>query len=277
MQAAAAENLLVTALGLPQPEVPKFSGSITDYRMFTMAFDARVSSRTISCADRLYYLHQHLIGEPREIVEGCLLMDPDLGYVEARRLLDKEYGDPYKLSMVYIQKIQEWPTLKAGDNSGLKQFALFLKKCSTSMKGISYLSVLNHPPNMLTVVQKLPYYLQNNWLSHVSKMQRNLHKIMGFDDLVDFVEMSSETVNDPVYGQISKRRETARSQDNSQSKHSDKSRQKNAFATNVGVSRVGQESNVSCPMFNQYHDLEECTLFQSKTVDQRRGFWKEKR
>ncbi len=76
-------------------------------------------------------------------------MDTDVGYMEARRLLDKDYGDPYKLSMVYIQKIQEWSTLKAGDNSVLKQFALFLKKCSTEMKGISYLSVRNHPPNML--------------------------------------------------------------------------------------------------------------------------------
>ncbi len=65
IQAPTAENLLVTALGLPQPEVPKFSGCIADYRMFTMAFDARVSLRTIRCADRLYYLHQHLIGELR--------------------------------------------------------------------------------------------------------------------------------------------------------------------------------------------------------------------
>lgn len=53
-------------------------------------------------ADRLYYLEQHVEGEPQQLIVGYLQMDPPEGYNEARRLLKKEYGDPFKVSMAYV-------------------------------------------------------------------------------------------------------------------------------------------------------------------------------
>jgi len=55
-----------------------------EFKTFLMAFDARVQSRVINSADRLYYLDQHLVGEPKELVSGCLHIEPDEGYKEAR-------------------------------------------------------------------------------------------------------------------------------------------------------------------------------------------------
>jgi hypothetical protein len=43
-------------------------------------------------------------------------MDPDIGYAEARRLIDEKYGDPYNISNGFIKKMTEWPMLKPGDN-----------------------------------------------------------------------------------------------------------------------------------------------------------------
>lgn len=159
----ASQHHLATAIALPEPEVRKFKGDPLEFKTFLMAFDARVQSRVTNSADRLYYLDQHLIGEPKELISGCLHIEPDEGYKEARRLLQREYGDPYKVSTAYMKRLTEWPPLKYDDGPALKSLYIFLSKCNCAMKTISHLAVLNHPPNMQAVVQKLPFALQTKW------------------------------------------------------------------------------------------------------------------
>ena len=79
------------------------------------AFDSRIAPRTSSSADRLYYLES---------------MDPEPGYSEARTLLDKEYGDPYKLSLT----LNGGSVLKQDDSVGIKQLSLFLTMCNNAMQ-----------------------------------------------------------------------------------------------------------------------------------------------
>lgn len=150
------QKQLATAVTLPQPEVPKFSGDPTKHKTFIIAFDARIQARVANDADRLYYLDQHLTGEPKDLIGGCLHLEPDVGYKEAKRLLDKEYGDPYKVSNASIQRLSNWPVIKYDDGPSLKRFSLFLTKCSNEVKAITHMTVLNHSPNMPSVVQKLP-------------------------------------------------------------------------------------------------------------------------
>ena len=61
---------------LPQPEVYKFKGDPIKYGTLIMAFRARIESRTYNAADCLYYLEQHLEGELRELIGGCLHTSP---------------------------------------------------------------------------------------------------------------------------------------------------------------------------------------------------------
>ncbi len=110
---------LVTALSLPQRQVPVFSGEVSEYRNFAAAFDSRVHSQPISSSDKLYYLNQHL-SEARELIECCLFMHADDGYKRAREILDREFGDPYKVSMIYLKQVQEWQAIKPNDAQGLK-------------------------------------------------------------------------------------------------------------------------------------------------------------
>ncbi|KAK2562687.1 hypothetical protein P5673_014393 [Acropora cervicornis] len=75
---------------LSQPTITKFKGDPIEYNTLIMAFDAGIRSKATSSADLLYYLNQHLEGEPPDLIQGCLYMSPDEGYLEARRLLQKE-------------------------------------------------------------------------------------------------------------------------------------------------------------------------------------------
>ena len=117
---------LVSAMTLPQPEVPKFRGDPMDFHTFIMAFDARIVSRTTSYSDRLYYLDQHLVGEAKDLVGGCLHMEPMAGYMEARALLQKEYGNAYAVSSAYVDKVLTWPNIRHDDSTALRKLGLFL-------------------------------------------------------------------------------------------------------------------------------------------------------
>jgi len=50
--------------------------------------------------------------EPKDLIGGCLHLELDVGYKEVRRLLDKEYSDPYKESHAFIQRLSNWPVIK---------------------------------------------------------------------------------------------------------------------------------------------------------------------
>ncbi|XP_068224461.1 uncharacterized protein, partial [Palaemon carinicauda] len=103
---------IATALALPAPQVPKFTGDLLEYSDFILAFDTRISSRTASSSDRLYYLLQHTDGEPKDLISSCIYMQADQGYSRARQLLQQEYGDPYKVSLAYLKQLNEWKPIK---------------------------------------------------------------------------------------------------------------------------------------------------------------------
>ena len=103
-----------------------------------------------------------------------------MGYREVRKLLHEEYGDPYKISNAFIQRLSNWPVIKCDDSPSLKRFSLFLTKCNNAMKAITQMTVLNHPPNMQSVVQKFPNNLQTKWRETVVKCRIKNGRIEGF-------------------------------------------------------------------------------------------------
>ena len=141
----ATHQQLTAAMTLPQPTITKFKGDPIEYMTFVMAFDARIRSKATTSTDLLYYLNQHLDGKPADLIQGCLQMDSDTGYAEAKRLLQKEYGDPYKISTAYLNKILMWAPIRYDDSQGLKRLLMFLTKCRIAMTSISYMSVLESP------------------------------------------------------------------------------------------------------------------------------------
>lgn len=115
----ATHQLLTAAMTLPQLTITKFKGDPIEYNTFIMAFDARIRTKASTSSDLLYYLNQHLEDEPADLIQGCLHMSPDEGYSEARRLLQREYGDPYKISTSYLNKILQWSPVRFDDSQGL--------------------------------------------------------------------------------------------------------------------------------------------------------------
>lgn len=75
-QMIATHQQLAAAMTLPQPEVHEFDGHPIKYGTFIIAFKTRIEYRTLNAADCLYYLEQHLEGEPENLsmfVYICIL------------------------------------------------------------------------------------------------------------------------------------------------------------------------------------------------------------
>ena len=256
-----------------------------------MAFEARIQSRVATNADRLYYLDQHLIGEPKDLIGGCLHIEPYEGYLEARRLLEKEYGDPYKVSNAFLQKLFSWSIIKYDDGPALKRFSFFLTKFKNAMKTNAHMAVVNHLPNMQSVVQKLPANLQTKWREGAVKSRRKDGKIADFRVLTEFVEHAAETANDPIY-----RREALNSTRTTLKPNISSEDQKNlppsnsrssSFVTNMDKGPNSSLTNVAgssprnttigqCPLCDKPHDLDDCESFKKKSIAERRTALMEK-
>jgi hypothetical protein len=246
---------LLTALSLPKPDLIPFSGNVAEYQLFISSFDSRIGNRLSSPIDKLHYLHQFLRGEARELISGCFHLF-DSGYAEARRLLDREYGDPYKTSCEFVRQISDCAAIKSGDPRALRKFAMLLNKCLQAMRHVSHMNVLDHPSTMLTAVRKLPSYLQNKWLERVYDISH--YATPNFAQLVEFVVRASDVANDPVYGKHS----VARAEP-SQSESRPKK------LTNLAASAKPDVRTCDCCGQKGHDAPGQCPTFKAKSAEER--------
>ena len=253
---------MLSALHLPQPEIERFSGDPTEFLGFIQAFRARVCRVTPSPSDRLYYLHQHLAGEARELVSGCLYMSEERGYDEAMRALNLHYGQAHIVCDAFVRKFQHLAPVKQDDARGLKSLFLMVNKCYCVMNSLDDASVLDFPTNIQMIVRKFPPYLQYRWRDKVSKLNFEGRRVK-FADLVDFLNVSSSAANDPIYGQDAMTHSV-----------SDSSAAPSRVSSHA-VSNV--ERVLQCYFCKGSHMLNACKTFSSRSIAERREFVKEHR
>ena len=121
----------------------------------------------------------------------------DTCYTNALSLLEKEYGNPFKIATAYLEKLKNWPAIKTNDALGLRQLYRFLVRCASYQeKGIVE---LNSPLTIRNIQLSLPISMQDKWTSRVGRIRKKRGVEANFKDFVEFVEEESQMLNDPVY------------------------------------------------------------------------------
>ena len=187
---------------LPPVTIPIFKGDPLDYQFFIRAFEYGIERKTESCQDRLYFLEQFTLGQPRELVRSCQYMHPDRGYIEAKKLLRKHFGDDHKIAISYLDKAVSWPVIKTEDAEALQAYSVFLNGCMNAMNSVEYLEELNHPTNMKAILSKLPYKIQERWRAKACEIQDRTGTRAAFSDLVEFVSYQSRILSHPLFGSL---------------------------------------------------------------------------
>ncbi|KAL4009499.1 hypothetical protein ACER0C_003351 [Sarotherodon galilaeus] len=175
---------------LPPQNISVFKGDPLEYRLFMRAFEHGVEDRTESDKDRLYYM------------EHCLHMEPTHGYQTAKRLLEEHFGNAYKISVAYIHKALNWPTIKSDDGEALHAFGLYLTGCQNAMMDVEYMEELDNTANMRAIVSKLPYKLRERWRTFACGTLDKEKRRVKFADLAEFVNKQAKEVLHPLFGDI---------------------------------------------------------------------------
>jgi hypothetical protein len=250
-----AQHRMMSALMLPKPQVPTFTGDPLQYDLFTMAFNARIVPFAASDSDKLYYLYEHLDGEPRELISSCFFMGSG-GYKEARRLLSDEYGDRLKVSMAYMKTVLSHPNVRTDDAQGMKDLSILLTKCYHAMKSIKEMTVMEYVPNLQAIVGKLPEEQQQIWRERAHEIRKEPRE-PSFQDIMSFVSEVSEAWNHPVYGfkamniTVEDLRKPRPNETN--------------FATQL-------RKTDECILCHEDHDLDECHVFRQKSMEEKRKY-----
>ena len=278
---------------LPQPRVPTFDGNPVEYRTFVRAFESLIESRTSSSTERLYYLEQYTAGDVKELVRSCHHLAPDEGYAEARRLIEKKFGDDFRIASAYESKALNWPPVKSEDGSALSRFSVYLASCKNAMKGSQYSSKFDQPDNIQKLIFKLPYNMRERWRRVVDDIMELQGRPVKFDDLVSFIDREARIATNPVFGQITESSKIleARSSRGAVQKLLPKSRELSLAAqvntdhgldTEVNRSIISTDNSQyapsiapvsnSCCFCNLNHALEDCRSLRSRPYQERIQF-----
>ena len=251
---------MIQMLQLPKPEIVKFDGDPMDYTNFQRSFEARVMNNTTSGSDRLYFLHQCLEGEPKELVSSCLYLDGDRGFEKAMSLLKNQYGEPHVICNAFMRKFHDVTHIKADDAKSLRNLYLMTNKCLYSMQALGDMSVVDFPANLQLIVTKLPPYLRNKWKDQVSRYQRRVC----FEDLVEFLHQASNAANDPIFG-------------NEALFGASKSSVKGKREDHKEISFTAFTKPRECYLCSGDHLLKDCPQFKEMSVEERSGVVRNKK
>ena len=274
---------------LPQPRVPMFDGNPVEYRNFIQGFENLIESRTQSSTERFYYLEQYTSGGVKELVRSCYHLPPEEGYVEARRLLLRKFGDEYRIPSAYESKALAWPQVKPEDGSALSIFAIFLSSCKNALSSSLYASKFDQPGNLQKLVFKLPFSMRERWRRSANDIMELQSRPVKFDDLVAFVDREARIATNPVFGNISSFAQSgsgsARRPSQSHAGPASSKVKTSTFVTQVQTNRhanpeqnsdadpvvLGSQS-VTCPFCQKSHALEDCRFLRWKPYQERIKF-----
>ena len=128
---------LINHLQAPTVEIDTFSGNCIDYPYFITTFIEVVETRISDPRGRLIRLLKYLNEEAKELVQACVYLPAEEGYKKARQLLEKNYGDQYRILSEYRKELRLWPKLKPDDGRAFKKFYSFLVKYKSTMQCVS--------------------------------------------------------------------------------------------------------------------------------------------
>ena len=280
------QQLHTLALTLPQLEVPTFAGDPIEYCRFIRAFESMIVAKTTSHSARMYYLVQYTAGDVQELMRSCLAMDSEEGYREARRLLAKRYGQPYKIASAYVERVTNGPAIKAEDGAALQSFSALLTTCKNTLNEIGYLSKIENPDSLKKVVARLPFSLRQKWREVADEITEAKAREVTIADIADFVEKKARILTHPIFGDIisepkSKsvlegRRPANRRLSSFAADAHDPSSSANGGVSDDTLALGPREPTLSCPLCKATHWLSQCKDFRRRNVSERYQIAREK-
>ena len=122
---------LVKQQSAPTVVIEEFDGNPLQYSYFRSMFREVVEKKIADPQGRLMRLIKLTRGEVRKLVKPFIHDNPKYGYENAMKVLERNYGDPFKLLACYRNEIKRMTKFKPGAASAFWRLFNFLIKCQS--------------------------------------------------------------------------------------------------------------------------------------------------
>ncbi|XP_022102428.1 uncharacterized protein LOC110985607 [Acanthaster planci] len=191
---------MIDTMQLPKCELTKFDGEPLKYWMFIKSFDATVGNTSVGPNVKLNQLFYYCEGEALAVIQCCAVMEPQEGYTKARELLRERFGNDYKITETWVQRLTEGPRVMPGDKKAIQKLADDLRSCTVVLTAMGKLEEIDTKRSLGAIVRRLPQVLQSKWRSKAVTILDDTGRYPGINKLMDFLDKSAREANDPVYG-----------------------------------------------------------------------------
>ena len=115
-------------------------------------------------------------------------MDSEKGYCEARKLLAKRYGQPYRIASACVERVTNGPAMKSEDGAALQSFFVLLTSCKNTLTNIGYLSKIENPDSLKKIVSRHSFNLRQKWRDVADTITERQEREVTVSDVANFVE-----------------------------------------------------------------------------------------
>ena len=188
---------------LPKPSIEKFDGDLLDYWGFVNRFQIHIDSKVATDDLRLVYLLQHCSEKVYEKVKHFAgNIDAHTGYNLVWQELFRRYGQPHVISRCCEERLLKVSKFSQHDVDGLENLVILLKRCQASLMTNNEPSAVDSVNVLAALVQKLPTYVQHNWIKTALEIEQRCDRLARFNDFVEFVSKESIMSNSTYHAAL---------------------------------------------------------------------------
>ena len=264
----------------------QFSDQPENYRAWRASFLNAIQGLNLTDSEEMDLLVKWLGAESATQVKRIRAVNvhhPQNGLKMAWDRLNECYGSPEVIENSLFQRLENFPKITNKDHKKLRELGDLLMeleaaKSDGDLLGLTYLDTAR---GINPIVQKLPYNLQERWLSHGSRFKENFNvPFPPFDYFVKFVCQQAKMRNDPSFSltasstEPTPMRKSAPKYDSPISVHkTDVSPSTSTWANTTQKNEMDVAKQ--CPIHNKPHPLQKCRGFREKSIEERKAFLKQ--
>ncbi|XP_055071017.2 uncharacterized protein [Misgurnus anguillicaudatus] len=260
----------------------KFDDRPESFRAWKSAFVGATDGLGLTAGEELDLLIRWLGKESSDHVKrlrSVYVSDPKAALHDAWERLTECYGAPEIIENALLQRLENFPRVLNKDFIKLRELGDLLTELQAAkqdgyLPGLTYLDTAR---GINPIVEKLPYFLQEKWLSHGMKYKEQYNATFPpFWYFVNFVCYEAKARNDPSFMTAGPPK-------------SEKFLSKQAQRMPISVHKIdvsqkaypSKDSSTSdenpkiCPIHNKPHPLKKCRGFRMKPMEERKAYLKE--
>ena len=265
------QQTIVDSINTPRIELSKYDGSPLRYWPFIRSFENILEAKTKDNSIRLDTLIQHCTGEVNDLLQCCLLKEPNEGYTLARTMLKETYGDDETIATTWLDRILKRPKLKGLRD--IRTYANDLKTCRETLQTMKYLNELETRTNLRSIAQKLPDHIFDRWVRANYNIKEKEGLSSNLAEIIKFLERVAKEAAGTTFPARDKDPSPIKSQKQIPATHMEPVDQMTNSADQMSNS-ASQHNSYSCPMCKESHYLNQCSIFRGLSVAERTDFVK---